>query len=436
MRILVVGLNFHPEPTGIGKYTGELVAHLASQGHDVHVITTPAYYPQWKIQAGYRAWRYQKEIWRGVEVQRCPLWVPSHPGGLTRLIHLATFAFSSLFALIAQIRWKPEVVMCIVPAFMNAPFVLAFARLIGSRSWLHIQDFELDAALNLGILSRRKSISSLARSFERFVITQFDRVSTISNNMLALAVKKSGRKDGMILFPNWVDTQHIFPLMDKVNPLRTTLGLSTEQLVILYAGTMGRKQGLEQLIIAARKLQDQPNLQFVLCGEGAIRAELEVAAQGLSNVRFLPVQPFEKLNQLLNMADIHVLLQKADVADLVMPSKLSGMFASGKAVIATAHPSTELGRIVNKVGILVPPEEPSALADAIQQLSRSLEKREILGSRARTYAIQNWDAKVVFHQFGQHLQELMISSDKRVVGKFTPSLSDDIQSSISSLAME
>jgi len=406
LKILIVGLNFHPEPTGIGKYTGEMAAYLAAHGCEVHVITTPPYYPYWKIQAGYRAWCYQKESWDGVEVWRCPLWVPLHPGGLTRLIHLATFAFSSLPALIAQIHWKPDVVLCIAPALMNAPFVLAFAQMLGSRSWLHIQDFELDAALNLGILSGKNFISSWARSFERFVITRFDRVSTISKNMLALAVQKAGGADGMLLFPNWVDTRRIIPLVDEINPLRTTLGLSTGQLVILYAGTMGRKQGLEQLLATARQLQDQPQLQFVLCGEGAIRAELEIAAQGLPNVHFLPVQPIEKLNQLLNMADIHVLLQKADAADLVMPSKLSGMFASGKAVIATANPDTELGRIVNEAGVLVPPEDPAALADAIRQLSESSEKRDLLGRKGRAYAIENWDAEIVLAQFHQHLQEL------------------------------
>lgn len=407
LKILIVGLNFHPEPTGIGKYTGELAAYLAAHGYEVHVITTPPYYPYWKIQAGYRSWRYQKEIWQGVEIQRCPLWVPQHPGGLTRLIHLATFAFSSLPALMAQIRWKPEVVLCIAPTLMNAPLVLAFAHLSRSKSWLHIQDFELDAALNLGILSGRKFISALARSFEHFVITRFDRVSAISNNMLALAAQKAGGADGMRLFPNWVDTRRIFPLVDEINPLRATLGLSAGQLVILYAGTMGRKQGLEQLLMTARQLQDQPDLQFVLCGEGVIRAELENAAKGLSNVRFLPVQPVEKLNELLNMADIHVLLQKADAADLVMPSKLSGMFASGKAVIATAEPATGLGQIVNEVGILVQPENPAALADAILQLSKSPERREVLGRKGRAYAVQNWDVEIVLKQFDQHLQELV-----------------------------
>ena len=106
------------------------------------------------------------------------------------------------------------------------------------------------------------------------------------------------------------------------------------------------------------------------------------------------------------MADIHVLLQKADAADLVMPSKLNGMFASGKAVIATANPDTELGRIVTEAGVLVAPEDPAALADAIRQLSESSEKRDLLGHKGRAYALENWNAEIVLAQFHQHLQEL------------------------------
>jgi colanic acid biosynthesis glycosyl transferase WcaI len=405
MRILIVGLNFYPEPTGIGKYSGEFAAYLAGHGHFVRVITTPPYYPHWQVQAGYNAGRYQKEIWQGLEIQRCPLWVPGHPTGFTRLLHLATFAFSSLPALISQLNWKPNVVLCIAPALMNAPFVLAFARLSGSKSWLHIQDFELDAALKLGLFPADKRLSNPATRFEHFLLNGFDHLSTIADGMLDHLHEKGIPKNKTSLFPNWVDTNQIFPLGDE-NPLRSGLGLSAGQAVILYAGTMGKKQGLEDLLVAARNLQDQTQIQFILCGDGVVRAELEVAAQGLSNVRFLPVQPIEKLNQLLNLADIHILLQKADAADLVMPSKLSGMLASGKAVIATSNPNTELGRIVSKVGILVLPEDPGALTDAILALVKSPDHRNALGQKGRAYAVNQWDAGIVLSQFEQHLREM------------------------------
>lgn len=405
-KILIIGLNFHPEPTGIGKYSGELAAYLARQGHAVRVITTSPYYPHWQVQPGYHAGRYQKETWQEVEIQRCPLWVPRHPTGPTRLIHLATFALSSLPALAAQLRWKPAAVLCIAPTLMNAPFVLAYARLSGAKAWLHIQDFELDAALKLGLLPGGKWLAALAGSVERRLLNGFDLLSTISQRMLAHLHAKGVPESKTCLFPNWVDTAQIYPLADENNPLRATLGLPSAKIIVLYAGNMGRKQGLETLLDAACQLQVHTHIQFLLCGDGAARPDLEQAAQDLPNVRFLPVQPTEKLNQLLNLADIQILTQKADAADLVMPSKLSGMLASGKAVIATANHETEVGQVVSKVGILVPAEDPIALSKAILTLAQLPKERFKFGEKGRIYAVENWSMERILGRFERQLQEL------------------------------
>lgn len=408
-NILILGLNFHPEPTGIGKYTGELAAYLAAQGHRVRVITTPPYYPHWQVGHGYRAARYQKEIWENVEVYRCPLWVPRRPTGLTRLVHLASFALSSLPVLTAQRNWKPDLILTIAPALMNAPFALSFARFNKIPAWLHIQDFELDAALKLGMLPGGKGLANLAARFERALLNGFNRVSTISNAMLSKLGGKGIPQQKTVLFPNWVDTEKIHPLDDTINQLRSSLNLPPETVIVLYAGTMGKKQGLEDLIAVAKRLQSREDIRFILCGDGVARPSLMQAASGLGNLQFLPVQPIEALNQLLNMADIHILLQKADAADLVMPSKLSGMFASGKAVIATAHVHTELGRVVQEAGILTPPEDVDALEKAILRLAESPVLRSELGNKGRAYALRNWDTKIILREF-EHSLAAMLSS--------------------------
>ncbi len=405
MNIVIVGLNFHPELTGIGKYTGDLAAYLAARGHAVRVITSPPYYPHWRIQSHYSGWLYQKETWRGVEIQRCPLWVPRRPTGFTRLIHLASFALSSIPALAAQLSWNPSVVICVAPALMSAPFSLVFARLSGAQAWIHVQDFELDAAQKLGLFPVSKWLADFAARFESFLLNDFDHLSTISKRMLTRLHEKVISPHKTSLFPNWVDTNLIHPLKDE-NSLRISLEIPAEKLIILYAGTMGKKQGLENLLAAARRLRDQTQIQFILCGDGSARAELEGDSQELPNVRFLPVQPIEKLNQLLNMADIHLLLQKADAADLVMPSKISGMLASGKAVIATADPQTELGQIVGEVGILVQPDDADALVKAILELAASNDKRIELGKKGREFAVSHWDSMAVLMEFEKDLREL------------------------------
>ena len=143
MRILLVGINFYPDLTGIGVYSADMAAYLGRQGHQVHVVSAPPYYPYWKVQPGYKGWRYEHEGWEGMQVYRAPLWVPGKPTGIKRLLHLFSFAVSSFPLLLGHIFWRPDLVICVAPAFFSAPFAWLIAKLCGARSWLHIQDFEL-----------------------------------------------------------------------------------------------------------------------------------------------------------------------------------------------------------------------------------------------------------------------------------------------------
>jgi colanic acid biosynthesis glycosyl transferase WcaI len=406
-RILILGINFYPELVGIGQYTGELAVHLYERNLEVRMVTAPPYYPSWQVQAGYNAWQYKREVWRGVEIYRCPLWVPRKPSGLKRLLHLLSFAFSSIPIQLGQLRWKPDLVLCIAPAFFCAPFALLTARLSGAKTWLHIQDFELDAAINLGMLPADHILTRWAARVESGLLKRFERVSTISERMLARLLQKGVNPDQAVLFPNWVDIQEIFPLPSSQNSLRQAMGIPVSDTVILYSGNMGTKQGLESIILAARQLQSHHDLHFILCGEGASRAELERAVQGLSNVHFLPLQPSEKLNQLLNSADIHILPQRADAADLVMPSKLLGMLASGKAVLATANPGTGLEKVVSQIGVVVAPGDQSALCRAILDLASSPQLRLDLGEKGRDYVCKNWSEQIVLSRFESQLQEVI-----------------------------
>ena len=402
MKILVVGLNFQPELIGIGRYSGELAAYLAAQGHAVHVITTPPYYPHWKIQAGYDGRRYQKETWQEVEIHRCPLWVPQRPTGLTRLIHLASFAFSSLPALVAHLRWKPEVVLSVAPSFMNAPFALAFARLSGAVAWLHMQDFELDAAANLDMLPGRRYIYPLAHAFEQLILTHFDHVSTISENMRSRSIEKGVEPERAVLLPNWVDTRRISPLQHP-NSLRAELNLSPETFVALYHGNMGFKQGLESLLDIAGFVQDKTEILFVICGEGPAKQGLVEAASSHPNVRFLDLQSEERLNDLVNLADVHLLPQRADAADLVMPSKLLTMLASGRPVIAEAVQGTQISKVLDKVGMLVQPGDAAAFAQALVKLFEDPPERLRLGNLSRVYACQHFDKELILSHINQSL---------------------------------
>jgi colanic acid biosynthesis glycosyl transferase WcaI len=414
MRVLIYGINFSPELTGIGKYTGEMAAWLAQAGHEVRVVTAPPYYPDWKVNENYRSSRYGHEIWNEVRVWRAPLWVPARPSGTKRLLHLASFALSSLPLMVLQLLWKPDVVWVVEPPLFCAPTALCLARLTGARAWLHVQDYEVDAAFSLGLL-RGGFARRLVTGLERWLMRRFDKVSSISESMLARASEKGVEADRLAYFPNWIDLARIYPIAAP-SSYRAALGIAADTVVALYSGNMGAKQGLETMAEAARLLSDSTTLLFVFCGNGAGKADLERLTKGLTNVRFLNLQPVERLNDLLGLADIHLLPQRADAADLVMPSKLTGMLASGRAVVATASDDTELGRVVRGCGLVTAPGDAVAFAGAIRTLANDTTHRKALGLAGRRNAEIRFNINSILENFENMLKER--SADKSVFRRY------------------
>ena len=404
MRILIQGLNYAPELVGIGKYTGEMVDFLVQRGHEVIVVTTPPYYPMWKVADGYLAGRYVKSEQENLIVIRCPLWVPKKITGSRRILHLLSYAISAFPVMVRQSLRKPDVVLTIAPAITSALNAIIAGWLSGAKTWLHIQDFELDAAMNLGVVNASGFVARFAKAVERFVLKRFDRVSSISNAMVAKLSEKGVQKTQLAFFPNWINTEKIFPINDS--PMRGELGYSSEDVVVLYSGSMGEKQGLEVLVESARQLSHYPALKFLLCGEGSAKERLQQAAAGMGNIQFLPEQPYEKLNELLNCADIQVLPQRKGASDLMMPSKLLGMMSSGKAIIAGCVPGSELFQVVSQIGLGVVPEDAGALASAILKFSDNPVLRKAAGMKARNFVCTQYGEKQVLQAFEKQLLEL------------------------------
>jgi colanic acid biosynthesis glycosyl transferase WcaI len=406
MRILIHGLNFAPEPTGIGRFTGEMAAWLAARGHRVGVVTTPPYYPAWRIGDGYAGWRWSRETWQGVRVTRCPLYVPARATGLRRVIHLASFAASSGLVTCWRTAFEePDIVFSVAPALIGAPASWLAARLGGALAWLHIQDFETDAAFELGLLpgwARRG-----AQRAEAALLGGFDVVSSISPRMVERLGVKGVPEDRAVLFPNWVNANALDPAATGAG-YRRELDIPDDAVVALYAGNIGAKQGAETMAEAAAMLRrdrapGDPDICFVVCAAGAGLEMLKdaVAAQGLppEMFRLLPLQPDERLADLLAFADIHLLPQRAKAADLVMPSKLGGMLASGRPTVAGADPGTQIARTVEGRGLVVAPGEAAAMAAAIVQLARDPDLRRLLGAAARDFAVSECDRDMVLARF-------------------------------------
>jgi colanic acid biosynthesis glycosyl transferase WcaI len=415
LRILIYGLNYSPELTGIGKYTGEMADWLARRGHEVRVVTAPPYYPAWKIREDYRGKWYHKEHAEGAPlVHRTPLYVPARPTGIKRIVHLISFVMGSFPVMLRQMYWQPDVVFTVEPTFFGTPLALFVARCAGAASWLHVQDFEVDAAFELGLLPAQGPVHDAALRIENFLVYAFDRVSGISARMVERAIAKGIPERRAVLFPNWVDVDSIRPFGQEarsrnrvVQRLAQTHPDICEKIILLYSGNMGAKQGLERLAPLAESFRGDRRLHFVFCGDGAFRRRLEEMVRESPNVTLLPLQPLERLNDLLNAADIHLLPQRASAADLVMPSRLSAMLASGRPVIATAHRGTQVATVVEGRGLVVPPEDSEALHAAVQHLADRPELRQQFGLAARHYAESHLSKDAVLEQFEDDLLDLV-----------------------------
>jgi colanic acid biosynthesis glycosyl transferase WcaI len=311
-------------------------------------------------------------------------------------------------------------IFCVAPALFCAPAALWLGHLCGQKTvtWLHVQDFELDAAFQLGLL-KGDGIRGLAETWERRTLKRFDRVSSISEAMLKNAVGKGVAPEKAVLLPNWVDIHAIHPqsrTQRSDNSFRRELGLEPEQLVLLYSGSMNMKQGLEMLVEVIQSLSSNKQLIWILAGEGPGQASVAEATRGLKQVRLMPLQPIERLNDWLNLADIHLLPQKAAAADLVMPSKLLGILASGRPVVAASPSGSALGAMAERAGCRVQPGDPQGFARAVNVLTTNEERRLQLGRQARQMAEESFDMQRILQQFELDAAEAVGQKREEVAG--------------------
>lgn len=412
LRLLIYGLNYAPEPTGTGKYTGDLGVSCAAQGIETDVIAGLPHYPRWEVDAAYvgrRAWVEQID---SVRVMRAPHFVPSLAvlNARTRIRLETSFTVSAARYWLPLIfrRAKPDVVIAVMPPMQIALWPLLYGWIRRVPWVLHVQDLQVDAAIRLNML-KIGVFGKLLYAVEGFLLRRATRVSTITEAMRARIVAKGVPIERTWLVPNWADVQSVRPMASD-NAFRRELGLADDAVVILYAGNMGEKQGLEAVLEAASASQDDSRLQFVMVGDGAARPRLVARAKELAlpNLRFLPVQPLERLPQMLAAGDVHLVVQRRDAADLVMPSKLTNILAAGRACVATADPGTALHEVVHghDTGEVTPPGDTAALVAAIRRLAADPARRQACGERARTYAEQYLDKDRILSDFQAKLATL------------------------------
>jgi len=409
--ILVLGINFAPEPIGIGKYTGEFAESLVRAGFTVRVVTAHPHYPWWRLRPSDRWSGYRRERVDGMTVDRCPLYVPSKPGGAGRILMDISFFLSAWLAvsrlLLAGRRF--DVVYTVVPSFPTA-WLGAWVKLFRRRAlWVvHVMDLQVDAAVGLGLIKSRWLIRFLGWA-ERRVLGMADRVSTISEGMSDRLAAKGVPEVRRLLFPNWVDLSVFHPAVASADGrLLEGLGLPREGRMVLYAGAIGEKQCMGILSGAALRLAaDMPEVHVVVAGEGPYRDRLasECEALGIRNVHFIGIQPTPVFVALLRRAWLHLVLQKDTASELFLPSKLGPIMAMGGCAIVTAEPASGLGRQLqtHAFGFPLHPATPEALHAAVVHLHGLPDRVRAIGEAAARHAARHLAREAVI---GRYLHDL------------------------------
>jgi colanic acid biosynthesis glycosyl transferase WcaI len=405
-RILIIGINYTPERTGIGRYTGDMGTWLADQDAKVQVITGYPYYPGWKVDSGYQVWRFRNEQLNGVKVLRCPLFVPRDPTPVRRIIQDLSFLFTSIIALtrLWLSRSTFDHIWVASPSFLSGWAGLWAGRLFpGAQRHLHVFDLPVDAAQALGMIRGRRLIGWLSKA-ESVMMKKYHRVSTLTNGMLERIIQKGVSRDAVCLLPIWVDTSRFQP-MDSNPQLLRRFGIEEGRRIVLYSGAVGEKQGLESLLHLAGMVQSagMDSLLFVIAGEGPYLQTLKriVSDSRLTNVLFIPLLSEPAFPDMLNAAWLHMVLQRDTSGEHFMPSKLCTILSVGGLAMVTADPGSSLGKLVSnhQMAALVPENDPRKL---FKQMLELLEKPEFvlkLKANAREYAIDQLSRDVILSTY-------------------------------------
>jgi colanic acid biosynthesis glycosyl transferase WcaI len=424
MRILIVNIYFHPDPTGTGLVITELARDLAAYGHQVTVITSVPHYGRFQAtgdrrqrtrSASFRlsavACRLRQRrlwteaLWDGIRVIRTAVYIPRRLTFLTRAINYASF---SLLAMVAGLRCGPQdLILCTSPPLSLGVSAWLLSRLKGVPFVFNVQDIYPDAAILMGMVRSAWLVAQLQR-LERFVYRCAALVTVISGGARSNLLAKGVPDGKLAVIPNWVNEEHIRPVPAD-NEFRRSLGMDGAR-IVMFAGNIGLIAGLESVLEAAAALRHRPDIQFMIVGEGNAKAGLVARARtmALQNVTFLPTQPREILPQVLGSADVHLVTLKRRMSTTSVPSKTYGIMASGRPAIAAVDPGSEVWRLVEAAdaGVCVAPEEPGELARAIEALCDDPDRRQRLGENARAYVTRHNTKSALTRLYEQTLRRV------------------------------
>ncbi len=402
MKIVLHTMYYLPDFGSAPILMDELAGYLAAAGHEVEVVTTM---PRTRGEE-YRGLFYSRREERGFVVKR--FWTNSAPFPLGRLLAWNIYTAGALLNLLS-VRKGDILFLRTPPLQLGVPAFWAKA-VRGARVLLNVQDIHPDLAIESGILKNPAGIR-FAKALERWVYGLADRIAVISDGFARNLSDKGVPSGKIVVLPNWVDTDFLKP-GPKDNPVSRRHGFG-DKFVVMYSGTISisSNRTLERVLEAARLLAGDPDILFVIVGEGLKKEALQrqAASLGLVNAVFLPFQPYRDLPDLLASSDVLLVPLDKDKSELSVPSKLYAFMAAARPILGLAAPNSEVAVLLREkdCGLAVPPDEAAAVADAVRSLKRSPERRGVLGANAREYVVHHFAKDKILRSYDELLKSMV-----------------------------
>lgn len=380
MHFMLLAQRYAPEEVSGAVLATELATDLVARGHRVTFVTGAPHYPAGVVFPGYRNRLVGREWRDGVEIIRTWSYISPHKSFWRRLLNYGSFSLTALLGgLVAE---RPDAIFCYSP-----PLPLGLAGWLLARRWrvpwvLRVEDLYPDAAVAAGFLRNRPAIAFFS-ALERLLYRQASHISLISEGFRANLRRKGVPDAKLSVTPVWADPEGV-PLLPQANGFRAAHGLDGH-FVVMYAGNLGHTAALDEVIGAAALLRDEPDITFVIVGEGVKKAALQEAARALPNVAFLPFQPREQFAEMLAAADVGLVTLNHDASQTSLPSKTFNIMASGRPIVAVTPAESEIAALVREAdcGLNVVPGDPAALAQALRALRADPSGAAALGQRGR-----------------------------------------------------
>lgn len=364
-RIVMISTNFAPEHAGIGPYATDLADFLAMEGFKIQVLTTLPHYPWWRIPEAFNQSLGEFENSSKYEVLRIKHYIPSNSSVQQRVRYEFSLLIN-LFKKLRKINRSASLIIGYMPSFAAGFSAFLFSKIMNIPLGIIVQDLLGKGLIQSG-QSNSRILSKLLTRFELLVLKKGNSIVTVSEMMSSYITKNTKNKK--------VITIENYPIIrikkHSREESRKKMNWNSDNFVVLHLGNMGLKQNLGNVIEASKLLGSNGGVKIYLVGHGSEEKRLKQESVNLTSIEILPSVSNEDLSYVLHGCDLLLLNERATQIDMSLPSKLTLYLQAGKPIIAAINKNGATASFLENAALIVEPDNPAVLADAIMDLKNS-----------------------------------------------------------------